>query len=375
MLTKNTLINLLLVFGSLAAGFLVVEFALHFLDVRFAYLPPLEPPGYLKYDPELGFDITPNFATSTHYFYDSSYSVWSNELGCFDYPYDGVSPYIYVTGDSFAWGFTSLSDKWGKVIEKITGTRALTCGVSGFGTRQEVIKTHRDLARLKGPPKLILVSYFGGNDYTDDIKFPHSVVSDGYRGGSGVHCEPETLINTSPLISTTTCNVEEPQSSLYRNIKFKLYTNSVLFMFAYKKIYQKFIVSIKDDKNMVAQESSISDIQWNAHMRSVSAFKELADMNDTQLLFVLVPMREMTRATSTNPEWANERIKRYLTEYGIQYVDLLPEFRAKVQSIRPNPFYWYNDGHWNVAGNRLAGEIISEYLLTHYPELFQSSTE
>lgn len=358
--------NIFVACVSIFVALLVVEVALHFTNVRFAYIPPLEPPGYLMYDSELGFDITPNFATSTHYFYDSSYNVWSNELGCFDYTYDGISPYIYVAGDSFAWGYTKLPDKWGKVIEKIIGTRTLTCGVSGFGTRQEVIKTRRDLARLKVPPKLILVSYFGGNDPIDDINFPHSVVSGRYRGASGVHCEPETLINTSPIISTPTCNVEEPQYSLRRKTKFELYANSVLFMFVYKEVYQRLVVAwSRNDKNLAVQIDNISDIQWSAHMRSVKAFKELADMYNTQLLFVLVPTRQMTRATSTDPKWANERIKPYLTEYGIQYVDLLPEFQAKVQSIRPNPYYWYNDGHWNIEGNRLAGELVSQYILEH----------
>lgn len=387
LIKKKFLINTLLVSGSILIVLFVIDVAFHFTGARFAYLSPIEPHGYIKYDPELGFDITPHFATSTHHFYDYSYDVWSNELGCYDYPYDGTSPYIYLTGDSYAWGYTPLEEKWGKIVERTVNVRTLTCGVTGFGTRQEVIKTRRDLSRLPEPPRLILVSYLGVSDPNDDFNFPAAVGYDGNRLMSKAHCAQSVLLHTSPLAPTTTCNVQKPQLSPMRRVAYVLFVNSVIVRmvdthFSLRVRVEEILKHIspppavnENEKSPGFDDDIHSDISWDAHMRAVRAFKELADQYNTQVLFVLIPSREMTRATTTDPAWAHERIKEHLTEYEIPYVDLLPEFRARVGTIRPNPYYWYHDGHWNVAGNRLAGELVSEYVRTHHSQLFQSPTE
>ena len=43
----------------------------------------------------------------------------------------------------------------------------------------------------------------------------------------------------------------------------------------------------------------------------------------------------------------------------INYLDLLEPFKAKSQTTR---LYKPNDTHWNIAGNKLAAELIGQHL-------------
>jgi hypothetical protein len=180
--------NTLLVLASITVTLGALEVVLHLSSIRYAFLPPLEPRGYVRYDSVLGFDIAPDVATTTHQFYDLSYPVWSNELGCFDMPYHGETPFIYMTGDSFTWGWTPFQDKWGTQLQALLGLRTLKCGVNAYGTRHEYLKTERDLVRLSAPPKFVILGYLGGNDADDDAAFPEYVGYDGLRIPTPYRC-------------------------------------------------------------------------------------------------------------------------------------------------------------------------------------------
>lgn len=60
------------------------------------------------------------------------------------------------------------------------------------------------------------------------------------------------------------------------------------------------------------------------------------------------------------------RLKAYAAERGIPALDPLPEMRRAHQSGQR--LYIPNDSHWNVEGNRLAGELIAELLLNTYTQ-------
>lgn len=375
---KSTFTNIAIILLSIVAALVIAEIALHFTRIQYKYLYPLEPGGYLKYDAELGFDITPNFATSTHHFYDYSYPVWSNSLGCFDYEYDGSSPYIYLTGDSFAWGFTPLEDKWGKKIENNTGVRTLTCGVNAFGPRQEVIKARKTLSSLPHGPELIVLSYLGENDPYDDFIFPNFTSYKGYRVPSWTHCDAQTIISISPLTPTTTCNVPVQTYSFFQNVKFELAAHSVLYMvatrqFGLQNILRDVLLRVMPSwgKNagllhdsQPTYEEGANDLTWEAHMQSFVALAQLAKQYNANVLVVIIPNKEMTRSASTSPEWPSEKLKPVLENLNIPYLDLTSEFRAQ-EKLPEQSFFWDFDGHWNIAGNELAGTLISRYIIEH----------
>ena len=138
------------------------------------------PKFYFRGDEQSGFDISDNFPARMLHFADGDATIWSNEMGCFDNPYQNEDNYILLVGDSFTWGYAPFETKFGTIIEKYSGHRVLKCGVTGYGSRQELIKIHKIAARTRKPPSLIIVGYCIGNDLKDDYLFPHITFQDGY---------------------------------------------------------------------------------------------------------------------------------------------------------------------------------------------------
>lgn len=58
----------------------------------------------------------------------------------------------------------------------------------------------------------------------------------------------------------------------------------------------------------------------------------------------------------------NRMLSADLARNGIEYIDLLPHFRAAVKERRER-LYQPGDGHWNMAGNRLAADVLLRKLL------------
>ncbi len=331
----------------LLAFVIILEGALHLTNFKYKILPPLEPRGYSVADDVAGYDIAKNFPTTTSSFYDLTHEVSSNQLGCFDYPYLGDQPYIYLTGDSFAWGWTALDDKWGKVIERETGVRTLTCGVNGYGTKQELLKAEKTIAAIGSAPSTIIVGYLGANDFDDDAMFPNYTVQNGYRVHSW-DVQPDTF-------------------SL--KIKEMFAVHSVLFNVLKGKIYPAVLNAFKptSKESSVATElqSITQTAEYKNHIKNILDFKVLADANKSKLIFVLIPSKN---DIATGRAFFNENLKTYLEENKISYIDLYPHMEKAVKEGKK--VYWDFDGHWSTEGNRLAGEIVSDYLISTTSKAF-----
>ena len=334
---KTLSINTLLILGSLLIGLLFLELILFFTPYRNQILPQLEPWNYSVFNAERGYDIMPNYATSTFRFADGKLDVSSNSFGCFDAEFDGKEPYIYATGDSFTWGFAPLQDKWGKIVEREVGVRVLNCGVNGYGTRQELLKTEEVLEHLS-TSSLIIVGYLAANDIEDDARFPNYTI--GWGG--------QRVPNTS--------STPEPASfSFIKKAKTVLSTQSVVYVLLRDKIYlpirQSFV------KKEPSPESVVTELP-TVHQESIQAWKAFADEKGVQLLFVIIPSKEEVLGVHEN---AAKNTYTLLAELGIPYIDLLSEF----QTYDASKIYWNHDGHWNIEGNHLAGELISSYIKEH----------
>lgn len=317
----------------------LVEGVIHSTRLKYKILPPLEPRGYSVRDPEAGYDIAPNFATSTHSFFDISYPVWSNELGCFDTPYRKEAPLIHLTGDSFSWGWTPFEHKWAKVIERELGIRVLNCGVNGYGTKQQLIKSRKILNSLDESPSIIIVGYLGANDPTDDSIFPNYSVLNGYRVRSQ--------------------SIEREESAI-SSLKQWLSANSVTYNVFKSKLYAPILrIARGGGDPAVSEKAHIEDHVYEEHLENVFGFRVLAEEKGSKLVFVLIPAKSEV-AGGEAP--MNDRLKPYLEEAEIAYIDLLPEMKASFDG--GGRLYWEYDGHWNEAGNELAGKIVSERLMS-----------
>ena len=81
------------------------------------------------------------------------------------------------------------------------------------------------------------------------------------------------------------------------------------------------------------------------------------------------PYREKIEAKAPDPDTVcfdqapgHQRLQDILRARKIQYVDLLPVFRAITQS--GTRLFWESDRHWNPEGHNIAAEHVLSHLVT-----------
>ncbi len=104
----------------------------------------------------------------------------------------------------------------------------------------------------------------------------------------------------------------------------------------------------------------------------VNQMKILCEKNNSELLIVLIPdeiqvnpdIQKYVREQQTNYKsedfdfnLPNRLLIEKLDQSGIEYLDLLPEFKRVSVDQR---LYKLRDTHWNIAGNALASKLIYE---------------
>ena len=406
---RKLLSAVILVIISLISTVASMELILRFTSydsLRNQYIGLL-PQSYLCNDPVMEFDNCTNRSPLTHEGNGFVYETWSNELGCFDKPYKGEDNYILLLGDSFTWGFTSFDEKWGSIIEKMLGMRVLKCGVTGYGTIQELAKLEKVSSKVSYRPRLITLGYYIGNDLEDDLLSPRLTLINGYLVDTGyvdrstgkiVKYDKEELKTTADdLLRYGLINPPENRKVI---LKFKrwLSLNSVIYNLLRRTGSLRDVaarIGIVEPAPPDTQEvlaplpfivpqdgSAWLDQAWHDHLMSIRLIKNAADRIGAELLVVLIPMKmqiydflKAAYKTESDREidwnFPNEKLKSFLEGHGIRYLDLTPIFREyadnKPRRILDSKedLYWSEDSHWNTRGNLLAGLSVSKYILEH----------
>lgn len=377
---KQVVFNILLIIVSISVSFLFVEFSLRFTQYQSLLVDFGPSRFYFIADEKTGYDITPEFENGVNIFSPYfKHKIWSNKLGCFDTPYENEQFFIYLAGDSFTWGFSPFNDKWGTFIEKLTGKRTLKCGVSGFGTKQELLKAKKILSKLKNNPELIIVGYLPKNDPYDDYDFlKHSVyngylitdTSDDYKNLSKE--ERQEKFGQKYELFSKYCMSELPKNPVVQRTKCLLSKNSIVYNIT-KKSTKSIVKSVLGENfidkiglvNITPPKKTVleSDI-FEKHFESIRQFKKFAEEQNARLLFVIIPSIEeiYTEGLSENNKESlseYEKVKRFLRKENIDFIDLAPEFLKYAY----NDFYWEIDRHLNIEGNHITGFIVSKFIL------------
>lgn len=336
--------NIFPIFLSIILAFVLLDTALYFSHYHYLLGKSTPPQYYFQANKELGYSIVPNFPTTTHVFSNGKYTVWSNSLGCFDEEYRGEEPYIYLTGGSWVWGFAPFEDKWGTIMEKELGIRVVQCGVFGYSTHAELLKTTQDLEYLPSP-KLIVVGATAYSDIDTDTNFPQYTVYDGYV--------TKRLKNEEEYKNFANyCSADVPAHTGIARIRCFLTTHSVLFNLFKSKIRKMVETAFPQLTQSLEQQGVLSHQQGDAlprdyekHFENILGFKQLAKDKGSKLLFVLI-------------NGTDERVTEFLDKEGIDYIGL--------DYLRGPKFQYKTDGHWNIDGNHSAGSFVSEFILENH---------
>lgn len=376
-------INIGLVVISIVMTVLLAEVVLRFTP--YGRLRNTIPRYYYVPDNMLGHDIAISQPERIWTFRDQieiDFKISSNELGCFDRPYNGEKRPILLVGDSFTWGYVPFENLYGTIVERLVNKRILKCGVVGYGPKEEGIKIRKVLDKLHILPELIIVGYIIGNDLEDDYLYPQRTVIDGY------------MVYKKSLDRNTGKVTEFSEKDLVAKLskfnKFKIYLSQNFCVYILlekvpllRKVAAK--LGLAEPSEQPQPTPLIYDLSpdrlpwigaaWEKHLGNLREIKSISASYNSRLLIVLIPAREQIydflRPDVRDGDWyyAKKRLAAFFDKEGIEYIDLAPLLREYIDNT-PRKFldikrdlYWRYDGHYNSNGHQLTALLVAKYII------------
>lgn len=363
---RHWAINFLLVIASILGTVAAVEIVLRFTHYRYYFIK--SPLNWLCPDDSAGYDICENVAPIRIEGAEYFYSIWSNELGCFDLPYRGEKNYILLVGDSFTFGHVPFKTKLGTLLEKYLGYRVLKCGVGGYGTLQAYYKIKKIIKKTNMAPQMIIVGYWMGDDLSNDFEnFQEGITLDD---------------DASSKNEEWKYSIYQKSQSLQRNIRTWARDHLALYHIFNKSVVVRRLAQRVGFIDILVDNSEFASVleypwltqAWELHLKNVMHIKELADTYNARLLFVLIPTNtQVYDFLRPSGKFDFNRPNRILGEFfeknGIEYLDLTPllrRFANQKQRLRwdnQDDLFWEHDIHLNVKGNKLAALFIAQHIL------------
>ena len=385
--------------GKIITIFLSIIFSLFFIEIILS-LTTLKkniyrgfPVNYYEKNSNYGYDIKRNTKKFNHLIGkgEYEYKIWGDKLGCFDdKDFDIEGGYILSIGDSSSWGYTSNDTRWNNLLEKKIDYPVLSCGVSGFSTKQELMKTKRIINELNKMPKIIILQYSFQNDLFEDSLFPFYTIKYGQ------------LSITKEYKSYTTGEIQKiNKSKLQRRIRIYLRSHSYLynlldnFFYTLKKKNKKTVPnkkSIVERVNVAYPWNTINyldpqkydwvRLKWDNHLHNLSEFKHFADINNIILYIVYIEeireiyhmLKNFNKLSDLFIKNNTSIIKNFFYDNSIPFLDLEDEiyklFNIERKYFTKHPLrgdkidlVWIQDGHYNTKGNKIIAELIYQDLV------------
>ena len=364
-----------------------LEIILRFTNLS-PYQVPVYPYDYFEKNDIYGYDIKKDQKRKKFSSDEYSFTVWGNEIGCFDYPINNLKDgYILLVGASVTWGFVPLKYNYGTVLEnKLNNTRILKCGVPGFSLKQKFLKTNNIIKKLEKKPELIIFVYSFPTDLRGDYLFPQYKVEN-------------NILTTNKVISSfETGEIQlrkDSKKTLSKKIKYLLSQKSYLFRFSHlmqknlrKKLKKKEKnESNENNKNLLDSfgpgylsyfdENKMIWVKniWKEHLQTLKDFKELAEKNDAGLLVIywddLPDYSASTLESLINNDSPitldnNKKVFNFFEEENINYLNMTEKMFEHVgytsildkrKLLKGNLIYKKNN-HPSIEGNNFMGNSI-----------------
>ncbi len=306
---------------------------------------------------------------------------------------------IAVLGDSFVEAIqVPEEDTFPKVIEKKLKSdgypfSVYNFGLLGTGTVHQIQILKYDVLKYK--PRIVILTFFG-NDLIDNspyyLKSPSFLTPNYERNGSNVVLGEFGQKTNIPTKGTLSKNdfIVPPRAVADNNLErermrqtISKISGPILFLKFFNELFHDKILPRIDDEiqfdvykkdySPALQESLDVTVDLIAEMK-----RECAQI-EAYFLVVMVPAREQVyknyfadyfRQRKKILDPSNYDVKKpqnvlsqELKARKIDCLDLLTDFRRLGEK---NRLYYKTDGHFNQLGHQMAGELITEYLLSGY---------
>lgn len=325
------------------------------------------PRGYNVADPVMGFDIAKSVAPVAFNMADGSFSIFSNDIGCFDHhnlaEIKAAKSYDYFAGDSFAWGYGNYVQNIPSTYEKMSGRFTVKCGIIHSGQRHQFEKFQRIIKLIGYQPKKVILTFYE-NDAANDYAYPHTTVIEGF--------EVDTYkfnADQFQLISRDLAQIQQDILAGLNPSSQKPITRVDAWLDQYSLSWNLFKVGLKQAKSK--ELATIYGISEGVNYGQGKGYgtaevtKKNRDgldlwINDAkkqgyELILILIPPK--LHHANTNFYGG---LRDYLSEKHIRFYDLAEPFN--ISKKRSEQLYWLNDGHLNNEGNTFVGEFVAKTL-------------
>lgn len=310
----------------------------------------------------------------TFIFYDHSYNRFRGKPGAADYDFtlnsrgfkdvefkqekEPGTYRILALGDSFAFGVVPYQHNYLTLLEEKLNDRGLQSEVINMGIPSIGPQDYLALFANEGlvlQPDMVVVSFFVGNDFTETMRWRtklhefSDVVAlikfiidlNGKFAGKVIHDKASYDDTAAYFTGESYLQIEKERSWMYmKRAPFK---------------------------------AEFADKAFADGVGYIVRLKELCDKRNVKLAVVVIPdelqvnpalQAEVVKSLNVSSEEVdftlpNKFLNEQLLANRIEYLDLLPAFSAtsaKVNLYRPK------DTHWNIAGNKLAADLLVNYL-------------
>ncbi len=309
--------------------------------------------------------------------------------------HDGEHPFskpantyrILMIGDSFIRAHqVKEAETSHQVLEDLLNSgdvsqhfEVISAGVDGWGTGQELLY-YRSEGRFY-QPDLVLLAFYMGNDLEDNLP-GRGLTLDGrncytsYFVLCGDQLDPDPWFYAPGLKAPTG---ECPSGrKLLNNMLGRLYQSSHL----YQRMEPLFAVGAPKVAALdyYTQGNERYDYALRLTLTLIKQFDEEVKNDGAEFAVILISPQELvdfTRMSSSEREAVYQRLpfmrraedidppNQFFTDAlareGVRVLDLLPSFVEYIDKTGET-LQFQQDKHWNVAGNRLAGESIGTWL-------------
>ncbi len=286
------------------------------------------------------------------------YDFRLNSRGFKDLEFTARQPGVFrivALGDSIAFGVVPYRFNFLTILEHRLNGRGRRVEVLNMGVPATGPTEYLSLFVTEGlalAPDLVLVSFFIGNDFTDD-----------FRKTRPLHTYSYVLTFLRYVVRT-----RHVQESLFPGHGRRVYDDSA------PTFSDDVYLSLETARSQIfRRDFTTFDAMVTQAVEPLRRLKQICDGAGIELLVVMVPdevqvdpalQQRVLAAMGRGPDdidfaRPNTILAARLARHGIGVLDLLEEFRRVERTTR---LYKPNDSHWNIAGNRLAADAIDAYL-------------
>lgn len=305
---------------------------------------------------------------------------------------------ILMLGDSFVHavqvGETATSHQVleDHLNEKMPGSQphieVLSSGVVNWGTNQELLY-YREQGR-HFQPDLVLLMFYIGNDFLDNL--PGNVMTvRGFNCYAPYFTLCDGNLNPTPLTyAPGLSDLKNDCSSAKRSL-----INGMGILFQHSRLYQQIeplIVANQPRQQFgLAYPSAFSALYlstdeveleqaWQTTQATIAQLQREVEADGAQFAVALISPEIVIRLALLSPaeqevflrdnptlaeaqvDRPNRRLAEFLSRENIPFVDLTTPMTEHL-ATNGIPLYLVGEGHWTVEGNRVAADLLAQWLI------------